>query len=122
MPAYQPAQPVTFYVTEGNTAVIAASFVDETGASAIVSNRMWQILDGAANILGSGSAIGSGSALTIVVGSALTQRQVFDDLQRILKITGTYNSTNGSGLTMAQVYRFGISPLHPDIIPPVVEP
>ena len=102
---------ISFYSQEGNTVVIPCSFFDENGNAVVPTSIIWSLSDDNGNIvnfrLDQKIAVPAASVNIVLSGSDV-MRMVFDDLIRYLKVSGTYNSSNGTGLTVAGQYRFGL--------------
>jgi hypothetical protein len=102
---------ISFYSPEGNAVVIPCSFFDENGNAMTPTSIIWSLSDDNGNIvnfrLDQKIAVPAPSVNIVLSGNDV-MRMVFDDLIRFLKVSGTYNSPNGQGLTFAGQYRFGL--------------
>jgi hypothetical protein len=102
---------ISFYSLEGNTVVIPCAFFDENGNTVTPTSIIWSLSDDNGDIvnfrLDQKIAVPA-PAVNIVLSGNDVMRMVFDDLIRFLKVSGTYNSPNGVGLTFAGQYRFGL--------------
>ena len=102
---------ISFYSQEGNSVIILVSVFDENGNAVIPTSAIWSLSDDNGNIvnfrLDQKIAVPA-LTMNIVLSGMDVMRMVFDDLIRFLKVSGTYNSSNGTGLTFAGQYRFGL--------------
>jgi len=111
-PPFLPA--VSTYLQEGNASVWTVSFTDENGLPMTPQTIVWNLSDDKGNIINWRHDVPiavPAQSVTIVLTGEDTMRLTFDDDMRCLKVSGTYNSSNGQGLTFAAQYYFGLIPL-----------
>jgi hypothetical protein len=101
---------ISFYSQEGNAVVIPCTFLDENGNPMTPTSILWSLSDDHGDIVNFriDQVIAPAPSVNIVLSGADVMRMAFDDLIRFLKVSGTYNSANGQGLTFAGQYRFGL--------------
>lgn len=118
---YVPSQPVTFWVVEQSTAIFTAAFSDENGSACSASAAVWTLSDESGNVVNSRlnvPIVGSGSAVTIVLGAVDTKRQSVEpyiqgvSYLRVLRVAASYGSpTTGGPAPLVSTYVFGILPV-----------
>ena len=94
--------------TEGSTYVVTCSFSDENGDAVTPASAVaWRLLDSTGTEISSGSKAAAASVNIVltdtdIVVSGNKREKIF----LTLVISTTYNSSNGSGLTLVDVARF----------------
>ena len=105
------------HVQEESTALFSLTFTDEAGVTiqdADITSLNWTLTDTAGNIINSRDAVDIPSPTNpqkiLLQGYDLVISGA-DNVQRVLTVEGTYNSTNGSDLPIKDQCRFWIDSL-----------
>lgn len=110
MAAYPPIS-----VNEGSTAVISATFRDETGALVTPTSVKWSLFDSTGAVVNSRSEVVVTPASTVAIVLTGADLQLAGSglvhVRRVVVIEATYNSTNGTGLTLTEQQTLDVVPL-----------
>jgi hypothetical protein len=104
---------VTFYADQGSSAIITATLTLR-GLPLVPTSLRWTLTDDRGNTINARRdvAITPASTATIVLtGGDLMAIEPIDNYMRILTLEGTYDSIDGTGLTLAGEYKFGLKRL-----------
>ena len=112
MPA--PAPRVTFYVDQGSSAIITATF-SLRGVPLIPLTLKWALTSDQGQVINSRKDVPipspAPSVSIVLSGADLMTLEPYDDFIRILTVEGTYSSADGTGLTLAGQLVFGLNVL-----------
>lgn len=96
---------------ENGTYVVTASFTDETGSAVTPTTLTWTLTDEHGNVINSRQDVSvatPGASNTIVLSGLDLDVKGDEDEARIMTFEGTYSSTNGTGLPLADWVKFVI--------------
>ncbi len=101
-------------ITEKSTYVVTCTFYDETDIKVTPKACTWTLTDLNGNVINSRSAVSlpvvSGVATIVMTGDDLAIASSRDGRRKLL-IAATYDSTNGTDLSLKKEYNFTITNL-----------
>ncbi len=98
---------------EKGTLIVSSSFTDEDGTAVIPETLTWTISKTDGTIVNARQDVAASAAETVKIVLSGDDLQIFpgDNLQRVLTLKATYNSTLGTGLPLNDEVYFSIEDL-----------
>jgi hypothetical protein len=91
---------LTAHAIDRSTYVVTAAFTDETGAAVTPSAVTWSLFNETGGVVNSRSAVSATPAASVAIVLSGADLAAADGSRRVLLIEATYDSTNGTGLTL----------------------